>query len=231
MKFTNIFADIFNLFFPQCCPGCSSPLSAGEQMLCTWCRHNIPATTYHLQEQNPVVRLFYGRIRIVFATALLRFRKEGITQQLIHHLKYRNRPDIGLFLGKWYGCVLRESPFLKAVDLVVPVPLHPKKQRKRGYNQVNYFARCLAEALHAQYCTTLLIKKKDPGAQAFRGKAGRWEETYNLFDIKSDQNICNCHILLVDDVVTTGATLERCTLALQKLSNVKVSIATMAFTV
>ncbi|WP_161554604.1 ComF family protein [Sinomicrobium soli] len=231
MRFTTVFSDIFNLLFPLSCPGCTSHLSAGEQVLCTSCRHCIPETTYHLQEENPVVRLFYGRVRIAFATSFLLFRKEGITQQLIHHLKYRNRPDIGLFLGKWYGHLLRESPFLHTVDLVVPVPLHPKKYRRRGYNQVSAFARCLADALHARYCDTLLVKKDNPRAQAFRGKADRWEETENLFGIRPGQDIGNCHILLVDDVVTTGATLEHCVLAFQKSGNVKVSIATMAFTI
>ncbi|RNL93532.1 ComF family protein [Sinomicrobium pectinilyticum] len=223
--------DIYNLLFPEMCPGCSVRLSPGERTICTVCRHRLPVTEYHLIRENPVEKIFYGRVKIEFAAAFLLFRKKGVVQQLIHHLKYKGQSDIGIFLGKWYGACLSETGLRNKIDMVIPVPLHPKKQRKRGYNQVTAFAKCIADAVKADYREDILIKTTNIKAQAFKNRLARWKESESIFDIRQGIAFAPCHILLVDDVITTGATLERCARALQKHGNVKVSIAVMAMTV
>lgn len=226
-----ILNDIYDLFFPVMCPGCATRLSPNEQVICTECRHRLPETGYHRTRENPVEKMFYGRVKIELGTAFLLFHKKGITQQLIHHLKYKKHEKIGTLLGMWYGHLLSESGFGNTIDMVIPVPLHPKKQRKRGYNQVSGFAKCLAGALRAAYREDILVKTDDTGGQTFKNKMSRWKESESIFGINPDIQLPACHILLVDDVITTGATLERCTRTLQKHKNVKVSVATMAITV
>ncbi|MGS2741429.1 ComF family protein [Sinomicrobium sp. M5D2P17] len=226
-----IVSDIYNLLFPEMCPGCSVRLSPGERIICTACRHQLPVTEYHRTRENPVEKIFYGRVKIEFATAFLLFRKKGVTQQLIHHLKYKGHSEIGTFLGKWYGTCLLETDLSNKVDMVIPVPLHPKKQRKRGYNQVSAFAKCIAQALQVEYREDILVKTTNAKAQTFKTRLARWKESESIFDIRQGMPSVPCHILLVDDVITTGSTLERCTRTLQKHGNVKVSIATMAITV
>lgn len=223
-----ILSDIYNLLFPETCPGCTACLSPNENTLCTACRHQLPVTDYHVTRGNPVEKIFYGRVKVEFAAAFLIFRKKGIVRQLIHHLKYKGRQEIGTFLGKWYGICLRES-HLEKVDMVVPVPLHPKKQRKRGYNQVSGFARCIADALQVACRDDILVKTTHTPTQTFKGRPARWK-AHSSFDTRQNLQLPPCHILLVDDIVTTGATLEHCVRALQKHGNVKVSIATMAVT-
>ncbi|MGS2762443.1 ComF family protein [Sinomicrobium sp. M5D2P9] len=226
-----IVSDIYNLLFPEICPGCSVRLSPGEHTICTACRHRLPVTEYHRSRENPVEKIFYGRVKIEFAAAHLLFHKKGVTQQLIHHLKYKGHPEIGIFLGKWYGACLAESGLQNKIDMVIPVPLHPKKQRKRGYNQVSAFAWCIADALQAEYREDILVKTTNVKAQTFKSRLARWKEGESIFDIRQSIPSAPCHILLVDDVITTGSTLERCARTLQKHGNVKVSIATMAITV
>ncbi|MBC9795465.1 ComF family protein [Sinomicrobium sp. FJxs] len=226
-----MFGDIYNLLFPETCPGCSACLSPNESILCTTCRHQLPVTDHHLLRGNPVEKIFYGRVKVEFASAFLPFRKKGIARQLIHHLKYKGREDIGEFLGKWYGSCLSESPLAGDVDMVIPVPLHPKKQRKRGYNQVSSFAKSIADALQVTYREDILVKTVNTSTQTFKGKLARWKENNSIFDTRQNIQLQPCHILLTDDVITTGSTLEHCVRALQKHGNVKVSIITMAVTV
>lgn len=231
MSPAHIISDIYNLLFPETCPGCSSCLSPNESILCTTCRHQLPVTNYHLICGNPVEKIFYGRVKVESAAAFLPFRKKGIARQLIHHLKYKGREEIGEFLGKWYGSCLRESNLAGKVDMVVPVPLHSKKRRKRGYNQVSAFARCIASALQVVYREDILVKTVNTTTQTYKGKLARWKESDSTFNTTQNIHLPPCHILLVDDVVTTGSTLEHCVRALQKYGNVKVSIVTMAVTV
>jgi len=171
--------------------------------------------------------LFYGRTDIHDATALLHFHKKGLTQTLLHELKYRGGQSIGGIFGEWLGNELRHIPSYEDVDLVIPVPLHVSKLRKRGYNQVAAFGNALAQALNASYREDILIKTYSSGSQVFRRRWGRFENE-GIFQLCRWEPISGRHILLVDDIVTTGATLEMCASEIWKGNPCKLSLATIA---
>jgi ComF family protein len=223
-----VIKNLLNLFFPKICFGCSHLLSDNEDYLCTKCRHDLPVTNYHFNNDNTVEKIFYGRVKIEKATALLHFEKKGIVQHLIHNLKYKGYEDIGLFLGKWFGHELASVEDYSAIDVVIPVPLHKKKQRKRGYNQVAKFGAQIALALNADYIDNVLIKTTNTKTQVFKKRIARWNSDNEIFTIKNDELIDGKHILLVDDIITTGATIEACANILTKAKNVKISVASMA---
>lgn len=217
-----------DLFFPKACFSCAMPLKENECYVCTICRHQLPVTNFHHNDDKTVASVFYGRSKIENATALLRFEKKGITQKLIHQLKYKGQEDVGVFLGEWLGEELATIPNYKDVDVVLPVPLHKKKLRQRGYNQVEKFGRKIAEALKIKYANDVLLKESNTSSQVTKKRLARWHNTNTPFKISNKEEIANKHILLVDDIITTGATLEACIQELNTAPNVKISIATMA---
>ncbi|WP_340077128.1 ComF family protein [Leptobacterium sp. I13] len=227
----NILNDIETLFFPPVCPGCDSILLKNEKTVCVVCRHQLPLTNYHAVQGNPVEKIFYGRVEIVHATAFLAFQKKGLAQRLIHQLKYKGNQAIGGFIGEWMGSVLMNNFHYQTVDVVVPVPLHPKKLRKRGYNQVSAFGKKIAGALNASYNDDALIRVSHSKTQTFKNRIARWNNASFIFDVEHPGSLKGKHILLIDDVITTGATLEACAITLQKIENVQISIATMAITI
>ena len=172
---------------------------------------------------------FYGRFLVQNATALINFQKRGITQELLHNLKYRGKKEISSFFGKWLGAELAEIPTYREIDLVIPVPLHKQKLKKRGYNQVEGFGKEIAAALNIPYKDDILIKVSKTGSQVFKTRMLRFEAE-EVFTVQNLDQINNKHVLLVDDIITTGATLEKCALQLLKAENVKISIATIATT-
>jgi len=216
------------LFFPKVCYTCNNQLLDNEQYICTNCRHELPVTNFHLNKDDFVLKIFYGRIRIENATALLRFEKKGMVQQLIHNLKYRGFEDIGVFLGDWLGEELKLLDNYKSVDAVIPVPLHKKKLKKRGYNQVAKFAQHIAEALHAEYFDDVLVKVSNTKSQVFKSRFMRWNNKDELFTLQNKESVEGKHILLVDDIITTGATIEACVNVFNKVSQLKISVAAMA---
>jgi len=220
--------SLLNLFFPDVCQACQLQLNDNEKHICTTCRHALPLTNFHITNSNFVVNLFYGRAKVEFGTALLRFEKKGIVQQLIHQLKYKEQEQIGTLLGEWLGAELRKNENYKTIDIVIPVPLHKKKLRSRGYNQVAKFGQAIAAALNAKYIDTVLIKETNTTSQVSKKRFARWDGENDLFTIKNEEKIKGKNILLVDDIITTGATLEACMQELNKANNIKISIATMA---
>lgn len=220
--------NLLNLFFPKLCYGCNYNLNDNEQHICTRCRHELPITNFHDLENNAVEKLLYGRVPVERATALLWFKKKGIVQQLLHNLKYRGQEDIGLFLGQWFGEELKETEVYKTIDVVVPVPLHKSRLRKRGYNQVHKFGYAIAHALQAEFNTSVLQKTKATKTQVFKDRLKRWNDDNTTFSITNTTHLKNKHILLVDDVITTGATLEACANVLLKIEGIRISVATMA---
>ena len=210
------------------CFGCNVRLYRGEQFLCAFCRNQLPLTEYSFNEENAVDRIFYGRTDIKKASAFLYFSDEGIVKNLIHNLKYRGQQEIGVFLGDWYGRSLAEKGELSDLDAVIPVPLHRKKLKKRGYNQVDLFASRLAEHLKTPYLPDILLKSSNTRTQTRKGRIYRWQNSNELYKLRDPKTIENKHILLVDDVITTGSTIEACTRAIQKSPGVTVSVATMA---
>jgi ComF family protein len=221
--------DFFGLFFPNLCLGCGQPLIRGEETICSICYFHLPKTYFHNDPDNPLNKVFWGRVNIEAVTAFLYFHKGGTVQKLLHQLKYKGRPEIGLRLGKWYGAELSQADIFRDVEKVIPVPLHPLKLRKRGYNQSQMFAEGLVCHLDAGLETRCLIRKVNSKTQTRKVRFDRWENVENIFGIKNPERIRDRHILLVDDVLTTGATLEACAQALLEAPGIKVSIATIAY--
>ncbi len=223
-----MFKPLVNLFFPKVCYACLNILSDNEDTICVNCRHDLPVTNFHFDNDDSVTKALYGRAKIEHGTALFRFEKKGLVQQLIHGLKYKGYETIGYALGDWLGGELNELEHYRTVDVVIPVPLHKNKLKKRGYNQVTKFGQQIAKALEAHYEDDVLIKVTNTTSQTTKSRFTRWNNTDELFTIKNINSIENKHVLLVDDLITTGATLEACITVLQKAKNVKISIATMA---
>ena len=223
-----MFNYIIDLFFPKVCAGCHTILITNETVLCTNCRHEMPLTQYHLDPKNEAVKKFYGKINIEHASALLYFNKKGIVQELIHNLKYKGHEEIGTVLGNWYVEDLKELVLETPFDVVIPVPLHPKKFRERGYNQVTTFGKTLAKGLNIAYNDTVLYRKKYSKTQSKKNLLGRSDNIENIFDVTFTAENQNKHFLIVDDVLTTGATLEACSKALLKIPGAKISIVCMA---
>ncbi|MCB0449006.1 MAG: ComF family protein [Confluentibacter sp.] len=223
-----MFKPIVNLFFPKVCFACLNLLHDNEDTICVNCRHDLPVTNFHFDNDDTVAKVLYGRAKIEQGTALFRFEKKGLVQQLIHGLKYRGYENIGALLGNWLGSELKALEHYQNIDVVIPVPLHKKKLRKRGYNQVAKFGQQLAKALDAEYNDKVLVKVTNTASQTTKQRFTRWINNDELFAIVNMGAIENKHLLLVDDLITTGATLEACITVLNKAKNIKISIATMA---
>lgn len=229
MPVRNIFMDFISLIFPKLCAGCRRGLQLNEDCICTFCHYQLPETNYHLRADNPVAKIFWGRVKLNAAASFYAFNKGGKVQNLIHELKYRGRPDVGILIGKFYGCRIKESELFGSVDLVVPVPLHVDKLKKRGYNQSECFAKGIAESMDITCDPKILKRNADTQTQTNKSRFQRWENINSVFSVNDKNNVGGKHILLVDDVVTTGATLEACAQLLLQVPNVIVSIATIAY--
>lgn len=220
--------SIINLFFPPVCAGCHSFLLSNENVICTLCRHNIPLTNHHLNPENEAFKKFYGRIPVEYTSALLYFHKRGIVQELIHNLKYKGQEEIGAILGEWYTEDLKKSAILQSVDEIIPVPLHKRKLRERGYNQVTNFGKTLSSGLNIEYNPNLLVRNVYSKTQSKKNLLNRSEGIDSVFDVAFSEKDHNKHFLLIDDVLTTGSTLEACSHALLKIPGAKISIVCMA---
>jgi len=218
---------MLNLLFPKVCSHCKSVLLKAEKVICSGCRHQLPLICHHRTGDPSMKAIFYGRIPLINATAMLQFQKKGITQELLHNLKYRGQKEISTFFGEWLGAELAEIPEYQTLNMVIPVPLHKQKLKKRGYNQVESFGKEIAKALHIPYRDDILLKVSKTNSQVFKTRLMRLQAE-EIFTVANPENLSNQHILLVDDIVTTGATLENCAIHLLKNNQVKLSIATIA---
>jgi len=221
--------DFAALLFPQLCQACNQPLVDHEDLICTDCLYNLPYTHFHQQPDNIVIHQFWGKVYIKAAYALFYFTKGGKVQQLMHQFKYKNKPAIGKKLGVMAGNQLKENNHFKTTDVIIPVPLHKSRLRKRGYNQSACFAEGIATVLNIPVLTDCLIRKKATQTQT---KKSRYERTLNMqdvFEVVDAHKLAGKNILLVDDVVTTGATLEACALALLAVKGLQLNIATIAY--
>jgi len=228
MQMVRLIEDFINLFYPKLCAACGAHLLKQEKHVCTQCLYNLPKTNYHQYKENPVEQVFWGRVKITAATAYFFFEKENRFAKIIHQLKYRGKKEIGIEMGKIFGAELKDSIRFNKVDLIIPVPLHWKKQKKRGYNQSEFIALGIAETMGKSIDTTTLYRAIETETQTRKTRYERWENVENIFRLTSVDKITGKHILLVDDVITTGATLESCATTLLKENNTKVSIATLA---
>lgn len=221
-----LWADTAGLLFPNACAGCGQVLLTGEKVICLACKHNLPYTNFHKDADNPVAKTFKGRVKIEAATSFLYFRQLGVTQRLLHGLKYKGHKEVGICLGNWMGTALQESEIYNSIDIIVPVPLYQKRENKRGYNQCHMLAQGISQATNKTISTTHLLRVKNNQSQTKLERWTRWTNVQEIFKVEQASEIENKHILLLDDVVTTGATLEACASLLVPFC--KVSIATLA---
>ncbi|SDS00436.1 comF family protein [Mucilaginibacter mallensis] len=222
-------ADFVALFFPELCPACGESLMANEHVICTDCLYHLPQTNFHLQPDNIVARQFWGKIKLEGAYALYFFAKGGRIQNLMHHFKYKGMQKIGNLLGNISGGQLAKSPVFNSVDVIIPVPLHKSRLKERGYNQSACFAEGLAQKLNAVVEVNNLVRAKATETQTHKSRFLRFENMQDVFTINNPESLINKHVLLVDDVITTGATLEACGIELLKIEGLKLSIATIAY--
>ena len=225
---TSYLADFVSLIFPELCQACNASLVAGEKLICTDCRYNLPFTNFHLKPDNMVAQQFWGRINAEAGYALCYFAKGGRMQHLMHQFKYKGVKQIGNMLGNISGEQLAQNTIFKTADFVIPVPLHKNRLRKRGYNQAASFAEGIAEKLRIPVIENNLVRVRATETQTHRSRFLRFENMQEVFVVSDPEKLKNKHVLLVDDVVTTGSTLEACGIELLKIEGLKLSIATIA---
>ncbi len=222
--------DFVNLFYPETCLGCDLTLQSGEPLVCVACRSQLPVAYHDLKSNDKLEELFYGRIAVQHVTSLLYYEKIGTVQHLIYALKYQKNEAVGTFLGDWMGAYMAADARFSSVDLVVPVPVHPKRLQERGYNQVTKFGECIADGLGVRFLESVLAKTLNTKKQAQLNQQQRSNETSSPYQLL--ENLAeNQHILLVDDIITTGTTLTLCARELLKIPGTRISIATMGISV
>ncbi len=221
-------SDFISLVFPRICPACGNSLWKHEKGLCTLCDYHLPRTQFHFSAENPVTILFWGRAEIITGAAFLYFHKGGKVQRLIHQLKYKGRKDIGIFLGEMYGESLKYAPLFNSSDVIVPVPLHKKRYMKRGYNQSEQFGIGLGNIMKIPVHRHLLVRVKATQTQTRKSRFSRYQNVHEIFRVNRPEEWAGKQVLLVDDVITTGATLESCIHALEEIPGVKICIACIA---
>lgn len=224
----SLFIDIIHVFVPKLCLGCRCILPASLSQLCLECQEKLPLTHYENFPDNPLLRLLNQRVGIEEATALCFFEKEGLMQKLIHLLKYKGQYKLGSYFGQILGEKLVVDK-LSVYTLVVPIPLHKKRQRRRGYNQVAGFGKALAETLGIDYNDRVLVRKKPTKTLVRMTQSQRWAQVHDAFQLRKPKTLLGQHVLLVDDVVTTGATLSAAVACLASQEGVRVSVAAIAF--
>ena len=223
-----IISDFLNLFFPEVCMACGNSLYQGEKVLCTKCLLKLPRTGFHQHAENPVTQLFWGRAPIDYGTSYFFFRKSSKVQHLLHQLKYNGHPEVGVFCGGLLGMELMKSSYFSDLDYIIPVPLHPRKQQKRGYNQSVQIDRGMSEHMKASLDSTTLYRKINSSTQTQKGRYERFKNMDGIFGLRDGWKLENKHVVLVDDVITTGSTLEACALTLLQIPGIRVSVATLA---
>ncbi|MFO8086932.1 MAG: ComF family protein [Bacteroidales bacterium] len=221
--------NLFRLVFPVYCQSCGSNLHAGEDTLCSHCEYQLPVTSFHLENDNPVEAIFWGRIELHAAASFLYYQKGEMVQHLIHLLKYHSKPEIGIYLGKLFGQYLMQSQRFADVRYIIPVPLHWKKKKKRGYNQSEKIVDGLVTSMEAEKDIKSLIRKVHTSTQTKKSRYERWENVSSIFEISSQaRQLENQHVLLVDDVITTGSTIEACFSTLHEIPAIKISVVSLA---
>lgn len=228
---TNFLNDALHLFFPHNCLGCSTDVLDNDHLLCAKCFTSLPETGFINAASNPVEKTFYGRIKVENAGAAYYFTKDSIVQKLIFDLKYKGNEEAGLYLGKQLGKQILLSKRFEDVDVLVPLPLNEKRQFKRGYNQAELICKGIAEVWNKPINTKVVLRSVHTTTQTHETRMSRWQNMKDVFDVDDLQSLEGKHILLVDDVVTTGATLEACGAMLLNIKNVKLSVVTVAYTV
>lgn len=225
----NYLQDFLSLFFPELCAACGTNLFKNEHVICTNCIYHLPVTNFHADRENRLAKQLWGRFIFQQASAYVYFRKGGRVQNIMHQLKYNKRQEAGFRMGQLYAQVLKNSESWCQPDLIIPVPLHPAKLKKRQYNQSECIVNGMATVLLIPVVADNLIRIENTETQTRKSRFARYENLKGAFQCLDENSLLNKHILIVDDVITTGATLEACCVLLLELKNVKISVAAIAF--
>ena len=221
--------DLKNIIFPHYCPGCHDNVLSAHQVLCTRCLLEIPFTDQFEWADHKTARHFYGRIPVKASASVVYFRRYGFMQDVLHTLKYEGNQKIGIAFGVIAGEKMLSSPFFREIDIIIPVPLHPKKHRQRGYNQSEVFARGIQQVFGLPVATDVLLKHQENSTQTGMGRTERVANVSSVYSLgKNAGKITGKHVLLVDDVITTGSTLEACYHVLEKAKPASLSVITLA---
>jgi ComF family protein len=221
--------SLLHLAFPHVCEGCGTDNLQPEHLLCLRCASSLPSTNFHLHANNPIEKIFWGRIAVSSATAQYYFTKESMMQHLMHQFKYKGNKEVGIYLGKLMGWAMAESNRFSNIDALIPLPLHKSKEHKRGYNQATVLCQGISSVLNKPVLKNVVLRPEQTETQTKKGRIQRWQNMEGKFQLNSLTAIEDKHVLLIDDVVTTGATLEACGREILKAKNVQLSIATLCF--
>lgn len=227
----NYLEDFLHLFFPHNCSGCGTDILNNEDALCAHCLTQLPETGFLLKPENPVEKIFYGRLPVQHAGSAFYFNKDSLLQNLIIQVKYHGNQTAGIFLGRILGELISSSERFNDIDIIVPLPLNEKRLFKRGYNQALLLAKGIAEILQKSVVENAVERIFFTETQTHKDRITRWQTMEGVFKIADELAIKNKHILLVDDIVTTGATLESCGKTVLQAENTKLSITTLAYTI
>ncbi|MFI5188192.1 MAG: ComF family protein [Chitinophagales bacterium] len=221
--------SFLHVLFPHVCSGCGSDIINNESRLCLQCISEMPETNFHLHINNPVEKIFWGRIPVSNATSQYYFTKESLMQHIMHQLKYRGNKELGKQLGRLIGRDLQQANRFKSIDALIPLPLFPAKEKKRGYNQATVLCEGIADVMNIELIRDAIVRIQHTETQTKKGRMERWQNIEGKFELIRPEKIHDKHVLLVDDVITTGATLEACGQEILKVDNTKLSIATLCF--
>lgn len=225
MKWLNHLIDII---YPKTCEACREPLLGGEKLICTQCLISLPRTNSHVESDNLIERRFWGKTDISYVVSYLRFSKKSKVQRLLHQLKYKNKPELGVLLGELYGRDLKATAFDKNIDFIIGVPLHKEKEKQRGYNQADCIAQGLSKALEVPYSTSLARKVIRTDTQTKKSRFERYMNVKDAFEISDKEKVKDKRIAIVDDVLTTGSTIESFARTLLESGCAEVSVITIA---
>jgi ComF family protein len=227
----NALHPLLHLFIPHHCAGCGSDIMSREQVLCMHCINRLPVTGFHDHADNPIEKIFWGRMPVAGAASYLYFSKDSLLQHIVHELKYKGNKELGLFMGRKMGEVLLQTHRFNDIGVLVPLPLFKARERKRGYNQALILCMGMAEVLSLPVLGDVIRRHTSSETQTNKNRINRWLNMQGKFELKQPDAIAGKHILLVDDVITTGATLEACGQELLTAPDSRLSIMTMAYTV
>ena len=228
-KLSTYYKSFIDLLFPRCCVVCGKPLMRSEEFLCTSCNMNLPRTNYHLLPDNPIERLFWNKVKLEKATSYYYYYRGGEMRKIIHEMKYAKKKEIGAVMGRQMAAELRPSGFFDGIDLLMPVVLHKKKQRDRGFNQSEWIARGIVSVTGLLLDAESVVRDKFTETQTHKSKFERWENVSGFFSLtKHADELAGKHLLIVDDVLTTGATIVSVASCLSAVEDVRISVLTLA---
>ena len=221
--------DFINIFYPDYCLFCHNTLYGHEKYLCLKCSYELPKTDFANHKENPISQLFWGKLVLENATSVYRFSKNGRIQKVVHAFKYKGKKEVALEFGKHIGICLAESPHFTDIDIIIPIPLHYKKERKRGYNQSEWLAKGVSDIMKIKVDTRSIVRTVETQTQTKKSKSERWDNVRSVFSVQDAKSLEGKHILLIDDVITTGSTIEACAAALLDVPATRVSVASLAY--